>query len=113
MGKKNKKKKIADLQNVAPKKLRMPSSNQRIGIVDKRLGGSRMYVRTTQGETLLARVPGRMKKYLWIREGDIVLIELWQFDKKKAELVYKYRPAEVKTLKSSGKLTDLESIEEF
>ena len=54
-----------------------------------------------------------MKKYLWIREGDIVLIEIWEYDKTKAELVYKYRPGEIKTLKKLGKITDLESIEEF
>ena len=108
----NNKKKLSDLQNV-PAKIRYPKENELVGVVEKRLGGSRMNVRTTTGKDMLARVPGRAKKFLWIREGDIVLLQPWELDENRADLVYKFKPNEVKALEKKGILGDFESIEEF
>jgi translation initiation factor 1A len=105
--------KLKDLQNAAPVKARIPKDGEYIGIVEKRLGGSRMVVRKTDGTEIMARVPGRAKKYLWIREGDIVLLQPWELDKDKADLVYKYKPVELKVLAKKGFDVTFESIEEF
>lgn len=109
----DKKKKISDLENQPSSKVRMPKGEQFIGLVEKRLGGSRMNIRSVDGKDILARVPGRMKKFLWIREGDIVLLEPWEFDKSKADLIYKFKPNEVSQLQKKGILTTLDNIEEF
>lgn len=111
MGEKKKKKGTIEPQE--PVRVRFPRGKEIIGIVDKRLGGSRMKVRTVKGEELLARVPGRVKKYLWIREGDIVILDPWELDKEKADLIYKYKPNEVRVLKKKGMLGDFSTIEEF
>ena len=109
----DKKKKLGDLQNQEPTRVRFPRGDEFIGIVEKRLGGSRMHVRNQQGEEIMARVPGRVKKYLWIREGDIVLLQPWEFDKKRADLIYKYKPNEVNVLERKGALANFQNIEEF
>jgi translation initiation factor 1A len=110
----NKKKKLADLKNQEENtKVKLPKGNEFIGIVEKRLGGSRMNVRSVDGKEYMARVPGRVKKFLWIREGDIVLLTPWELDKDKADLIYKYRPNEVKQLEKKGLLANFENIEEF
>ena len=108
-----KKKKLSDLQNQESTKVRYPKGNQFIGVVEKRLGGSRMNIRTTDGRDIMARVPGRAKKFLWIREGDIVLLEPWELDEKKADLIYKFKPNEVKQLEKRGMLGDFDSVQEF
>jgi translation initiation factor 1A len=113
MGVKDKKKKLSDLQNEETTRVRYPKKGEYIGIVEKRLGGSRMNVRSVDGRDILARVPGRAKKFLWIREGDIVLLQPWELDVDKADLVYKYRPNEVRMLEREGKLGNLEQSEEF
>lgn len=107
------KKGVSDLQNQENSRVRLPRGDQFIGLVEKRLGGSRMNIRSMGGESLMARVPGRAKKFLWIREGDIVLLEPWEFDKKKADLIYKFKPNEVKQLEKKGLLGNLNAIEEF
>ena len=107
------KKKVRDLQNSDSVRVKMPRGEQFIGIVEKRLGGSRMNIRSMDGRDIMARVPGRAKKYLWIREGDIVLLEPWELDKDKADLVYKYKPNEIKQLEKKGILESLSNIEEF
>lgn len=72
-----------------------------------------MNVRSMDGRDILARVPGRAKKFLWIREGDIVLLKPWELDENKADLFYKFKPNEVKVLNKKGMLTDIGSVEEF
>lgn len=109
----DKKKGLNDLQNEDSSRVKYPKNNEVIAIVVKRLGGSRMNVRSVKGEDLLARVPGRVKKFLWIREGDIVLLQPWELDSSKADLIYKYRPNEVKILEKNNMLGNLENIEEF
>lgn len=109
----DKKKKLSDLQNQAPVKARMPKGDEFIGIVEKRLGGSRMDIKAADGREILARVPGRAKKFLWIREGDIVLLQPWEFDSKRADLVYKYKKNEIKFLEKKGIMASFENIEEF
>lgn len=113
MVKKALKKGVADLQNAENSRVRMPKGEQFIGLVEKRLGGSRMNIRSMDGRDILARVPGRMKKYLWIREGDIVLLEPWELDKDKADLIYKYKPNEINQLRKKGMLDAADNIEEF
>ena len=109
----DKKKKLNDLKDQVPTKVKFPKGNQFVGVVEKRLGGSRMNIKTMNGETILARVPGRVKKYLWIREGDVVLLEPWELDKDKADLIYKFKPNEIRVLKNKGILSNFENIEEF
>ncbi|MEM1535496.1 MAG: translation initiation factor eIF-1A [Candidatus Pacearchaeota archaeon] len=83
----------------------LPRENQVIGIVERRLGGNKMQVECTDGNTRVARVPGRFKKKLWIRPNDVVLIEKWELEgDKKGDIIYKYSPAAVEKLKEMGLL---------
>ena len=50
-----------------------PKGRQVLGLVDQRVGGSRMIVRCLDGKSRNCRIPGRLKRKLWIREGDVVL----------------------------------------
>lgn len=95
-------------------RLRMPRGNEVIGILDQRVGGSRMKVRCMDGKVRLCRIPGKLKRKLWTREGDVLLIEPWEFGgDEKGDVVFKYRPNQVAALKSKGILASLESYEDF
>ena len=37
-----------------------------------------MKVRCLDGKNRICRIPGRLKRKLWIREGDVLLIEPWE-----------------------------------
>ena len=54
-------------------RIRIPKGKEVLGILEQRLGGSRMRVRCLDGKTRLCRVPGRLKKGLWVREGDVFI----------------------------------------
>ncbi|MBD3303896.1 translation initiation factor IF-1A [Candidatus Woesearchaeota archaeon] len=90
-----------------------PRGNQVIGICEQRVGGSRMKVRCMDGKIRICRIPGRLKRHLWIREGDVLLIEPWELSAdNKGDVVFKYRPIQIQALKKKGLLKTLES-EEF
>ena len=94
-------------------RIKIPRSNEVIGIIEQRLGGSRMRVRCLDGKMRICRIPGRLKRKLWIREGDILLVEPWEFDDNKGDVIFKYQPNQVTWLKKKGYIKDLQGIEEF
>lgn len=87
---------------------RWPKNGEIIGTIVQRYGGNRMEVLTTDGKTRNCRVPGKYKRQLWLRPKDIVLVKLWEFDKDKGDIIYKYKPNEVTQLKKKGLLDSLQ-----
>jgi len=95
------------------RRTRMPRDNEVIGILDQRLGASRIRVRCLDGKTRICRVPGRLKRRLWVREGDVLLVKPWEFGgDEKGDVIFKYRLSQVAWLRKSGHLKGLEA-EEF
>ncbi len=91
----------------------LPRQGQVIGLCEQRVGGSRMKVRCIDSKTRVCRIPGRLKRKLWVREGDILLIEPWELGgDEKGDVIFKYRPIQVDVLKKKGLLKELMS-EEF
>ncbi len=92
-------------------RVRIPQKNELLGIVQQRLGGSRMRVLCLDGKERICRIPGRLRRALWVREGDVVLLEPWELGGEgKADVVYKYKSrAEVDFLKKKGYLKNLET----
>ncbi len=96
-----------------PIRVRFPRNKEVLGILEQRLGGSRARVRCLDGKTRICRIPGRLKRYLWIREGDIVLIEPWQDSNDKGDIIFKYNKNQINILKKKGLLDISNKSEEF
>ncbi len=95
-------------------RVRLPRGDQVIGICERRLGGSRMKVICLDGKVRVCRIPGRLKRLLWVREGDTLLIQPWEFTgDRKGDVVYKYRRLQVAWLKRNGHLKGLEDLDDF
>ena len=95
-------------------RVKLPRQNQTLGILEQRLGASMMRVRCLDGKTRICRIPGRLKRRLWVREGDVLLIEPWEFGgDEKGDVIFKYKPNQVNFLRSKGYLKQLDEFEEF
>jgi translation initiation factor 1A len=95
-------------------RVRFPKNNEVIGILEQRLGGSRAKVRCMDGKTRVCRIPGRLKRYLWIRENDIILVEPWELQgDEKGDIIYKYKGNQIEVLRKKGYLKTLENLDEF
>ena len=57
----------------------LPSANDVLGLAVKMLGADRIMVKCQDGQERLCRIRGKLKRRVWIREGDIVLVSPWDF----------------------------------
>jgi len=84
------------------RELRLPAEGELIGVVAKLLGNDRAEVRTTDGRVLQCRIPGKLRKRLWFKEGDFVLVAPWDFQPGRGDLLWRYTKDEVEELKRRG-----------
>lgn len=85
-------------------RVKIPRGKEVIGIIEQRLGGNKMLVNCLDGKSRNSRVPGRLKRKLWLRPGDVVIIEPWELDKDKGDVIFKYRQNQIEWLKQKGYL---------
>ena len=103
----------AENENEEILRVRTPRGREVLGILKQRLGGSRMSVACFDGKTRVCRIHGRLKRKLWVREGDYLLIEPWELGgNEKGDVVYKYKPNQADWLKNNGYIKKVEE-EEF
>lgn len=114
MGKKKEEQAMQDELQDQIYRIHLPRGRQTFGIVQRRLGGSRMEIRCFDGKTRVCRIPGRLKRRLWVREGDLIIVEPWEFSgDDKGDVLYKYTKAQVSFLKRKGYLKQMDDFEEF
>ncbi len=92
-------------------RVRIPQGKEVLGIVQQRLGGSRMKVLCLDGKERICRIPGRLRRALWVRDNDVVIIEPWELGgDDKGDVVHKYRSkGEVEFLRKRGYLKNIEN----
>ena len=83
---------------------RLPRGREVIGIIEQRLGGNKMMVNCLDGKKRNSRVPGRLRRALWLRPGDVVIVEPWELDNLKGDIIFKYRENQIQWLKANGHL---------
>jgi translation initiation factor 1A len=85
---------------------RLPKGREVIGIIEQRLGGNKMMVACLDGKSRNCRVPGRLKRKLWLRPDDVVLIEPWEMDFNKGDVIFKYPSNQIAWLKKNKYLSE-------
>ncbi len=100
----NKKSNKEDQEEQIITRVRLPRGEEMIGIIEQRLGGNKMLVNCLDGKTRNCRVPGRLKRKLWLRPGDVIIVEPWELDKNKGDVIFKYKPNQIEWLKNKGYL---------
>ncbi|MEM5797248.1 MAG: translation initiation factor eIF-1A [Candidatus Aenigmatarchaeota archaeon] len=81
-------------------RIRIPRNNEVLGTVDMMLGGDKLSVKCNDGNTRICRIPGRLRKKVWIRVGDLVLVEPWiTQSNERGDVVFKYTPTQANWLK--------------
>jgi translation initiation factor 1A len=84
----------------------LPSANDILGIATKMLGYDRVMVKCQDGRERLCRIRGKMKRRVWIRVGDVVLVSPWDFESdKRGDLFWRYTRAQAEDLRRRGYVT--------
>ncbi|MAG02289.1 translation initiation factor eIF-1A [Candidatus Pacearchaeota archaeon] len=91
-------------------RVRVPREGEVIGIVEQRVGANRMIVKCLDENERNCRIPGSMRRRLWIRPGDTVIVKPWEFDgDRRGDLIFKYTPAAIDWLKRKGYIKEIVS----
>merc|ERR1712001_102802 len=80
--------------------------------VTKMLGNGRLEAMCFDGTKRLCHIRGKMRKKVWVAQGDIVLVGLRDFQDSKADVILKYMPDEARNLKSYGEFPESVKINE-
>lgn len=92
-------------------RVRLPRRGQLLGEVEQLLGDRRMLVKCTDGHTRLCRIPGKIRRRIWIKEGNIVLLEPWSVQSnEKGDILWRYTLQQGDWLDRNG---HLKGINEF
>ena len=82
-----------------------PSQGEVLGVVVKLLGFDRILVKCQDSKERLCRIRGKMKRRVWIREGDIVIVSPWDFQSdKRGDVTWRYTHAQAENLRRKGVL---------
>ena len=97
-------------QEIDVSRIKKPKAEEEemFAVVDLRVGGPHLKVICEDGKERFARIPGRFRRRMWIKVGNIVIIKLWQYEKNKCDVIYKYSYLEVEKLRERGYLKAIE-----
>lgn len=89
----------------ALKEIRLAEEGELYGRVLKMMGGENVLVKCADGVTRRGRIRGKLKRRVWIRDNDIVIIAPWDFkNDEMGDIVWRF------TLPQVGWLKDQEHI---
>ena len=82
-------------------RVRLPKKRNReiFASAELMMGANHIRVRCGDGVTRMGRIKGKIKKRVWIREGDTLLVIPWSFQDEKCDIVYRYLRPQVEWLR--------------
>lgn len=54
------------------------------------LGAARIRVMCEDNVSRMGRITGKMKKKMWVREGDLLIVRPWGFQEGKSDIIFRY-----------------------
>ncbi|MEM5870280.1 MAG: translation initiation factor eIF-1A [Candidatus Aenigmatarchaeota archaeon] len=84
-------------------RIRIPKEGEVLGRVEMMLGGDKLRVVCEDGNVRICRIPGKLRKKIWILVGDLVLVQPWKVQSnERGDIIFKYTPTQEGWLKRKG-----------
>jgi len=84
----------------------LPGGSDVLGVAVKLLGYDRVLVKCQDGHERVCRIRGKMKRRVWIRIRDVVLVSPWDFQSDtRGDLIWRYTKAQAEILRQRGLLS--------
>ena len=80
------------------KSLVTPGEGQLMGKVDGLFGFGWLSVICSDGKRRKCRVRGKLRRKIWVKLDDIVLVEPWPYSKDQGEILFRYTKGQVMAL---------------
>jgi len=84
-------------------RIRLPKQQEVLGVVEMNLGADKLKVKCDDANTRICRIPGRLRKRIWIKTGDLILVEPWKAQsEKRGDVIFRYTTTQANWLKRKG-----------
>eukprot|EP01112_Ceratiomyxa_fruticulosa_P007372 TRINITY_DN1909_c0_g1_i1.p1 TRINITY_DN1909_c0_g1~~TRINITY_DN1909_c0_g1_i1.p1 ORF type:complete len:151 (+),score=33.65 TRINITY_DN1909_c0_g1_i1:240-692(+) len=98
--------------NEEKRELQFKEDGQEYAQVIKMLGNGRLEALCFDGTKRLCHIRGKLRKKVWVNQGDIVLVGLRDYQDDKADVILRYNADEARSLKAYGELPEHAKINE-
>jgi translation initiation factor 1A len=102
---------LAQLESGSGDRIRVPLPNRKVNemfaIADEILGGRRIRAVCEDGLSRISRIPGKMRRRQWVREGDLIVIQPWDFQDEKANVCMRSTKTQSLYLSRKGALPEI------
>jgi translation initiation factor 1A len=86
-------------------RVRLPRGTETIGEIAELLGASRFRVSCRDGAVRVCRIPGKFRRRIKIRVGDLVIVKPWEIEpREKGDIIWIYTRTQANWLRSRGYL---------
>ncbi len=82
------------------------SKGEMFAIAEQHMGAGRIKVTCEDGKSRMGRIPGKIKKRKWIKNGDLLIIRPWEFQDEKADIIYRYTRTQIANLLRKNLIPD-------
>ena len=84
--------------------------NEMFAIADQMLGGRRVRAICEDGEVRIARIPGKMRRRQWVREEDLIVVQPWEYQDDRANVISRYSKTQAMYLSRKGQLPPIVDV---
>eukprot|EP00727_Mastigamoeba_balamuthi_P013989 m51a1_g9212 putative eukaryotic translation initiation factor x-chromosomal-like (161) ;mRNA; f:30436-31143 len=88
------------------RELTFKEDGQEYAQVMRMLGNGRLEAMCFDGTKRLCHIRGKLRKKVWVNQGDIILVGLRDFQDGKADVILRYNNEEARMLKAYGELPE-------
>ncbi|MDI6798731.1 MAG: translation initiation factor eIF-1A [Candidatus Aenigmarchaeota archaeon] len=84
-------------------RIRIPRQGEVLGVVEMMLGADKVRGKCDDGNTRICRIPGRLRKKVWVKIGDLILIQPWKVQsEERGDIIFRYTPTQANWLRRKG-----------
>lgn len=107
--KKGVEKNLEDKNTEVNTRMRVPNKKdlEMFGVVTQLMGVNNISIMCEDGKERVCRIPGKMFKHIWIKQGDLVIVKLWDFQPTKGDVVWRYLGFQINALEKKGILAEM------
>jgi len=99
-------------ENEEKRELQFKDDGQEYAQVTRMLGNGRLEALCFDGTKRLCHIRGKLRKKVWVNQGDIILVGLRDYQDGKGDVILRYNAEEARNLKAYGELPETARINE-
>lgn len=91
-------------------RIRTPRQGEVLGVIEMMLGGDKVMSKCDDGNNRICRIPGKLRKRVWVKKGDLILIRPWKVQSnERGDIIFRYTSTQANWLKRKGFVSTISS----